>query len=203
MPFGLKNSAQAFQNLMDTVCRGLDFTFVYIDDILVASNDIATHKEHLRLLFQRLQEFGMVINVAKCQFGHDTINFLGHRINSTGSFPLPDKVQELNQPVTIKGLQEFVGMVNFCHRFIPAATQLMSPLFDALRQAQNTGLERCYGKGFPRHQESISRGHFTYAPLSRCIYFTHSSASDHVVGAVLQQLLNDTWHPLAFFSKKL
>ena len=108
MPFGLKNSAQAFQRLMDTVCQGLDFTFVYIDDILVAINNIETHKEHLRLLFQRLQDFGMVINVSKCQFGHDSIDFLGHRINSTGSFPLPDKVQaisEFNQPVTIKGLQ--------------------------------------------------------------------------------------------------
>ena len=135
MPFGLKNSAQAFQRLMDTVCRGLDFAFVYIDDILVASNNIETHKEHLRLLFQRLQEFGMVINASKCQFGRDTIDFLGHRINSSGSFSLPDKVQaisEFNQPVTIKGLQEFVGMVNFYRRFIPAAAQLMSPLFDAL-----------------------------------------------------------------------
>ena len=171
MPFGLKNSAQAFQHLMDTVCRDLDFTFVYIDDILMASNDIATHKEHLHLLFQRLQKFGMMINVSKCQFGRNTIDFLGHRINSTRSFPLPDKVQvisELNQPVTIKGLQEFVGMVNFYRRFIPAAAQLMSrPIIRCIgRQAQNTGLERSYGEGFPRHQESISRGHLTYAPLS-------------------------------------
>ena len=76
-----------------------------------------------------------MINASKCQFGRDTINFLGHRINSSGSFSLPDKVQaisEFNQPVTIKGLQEFVGMVNFYRRFIPAAAQLMSPLFDAL-----------------------------------------------------------------------
>ena len=39
MHFGLKNSAKAFQRLMDTVCRGLSFAFVYIDDILVASKD--------------------------------------------------------------------------------------------------------------------------------------------------------------------
>ena len=65
MPFGLKNAAQALQHLMDTVCRSLDFAFVYINDILVASKDIKTHKEHLRLLFQRLQEYGLVINVSK------------------------------------------------------------------------------------------------------------------------------------------
>jgi len=65
MPFGLKNAAQAFQRLMDTVCHGLDFAFIYIDDILVASKDVETHKEHLRLLFQRLQEYGLVITSPK------------------------------------------------------------------------------------------------------------------------------------------
>ena len=34
MPFGLKNAAQSFQRLMDSVCRGLDSVFVYIHDIL-------------------------------------------------------------------------------------------------------------------------------------------------------------------------
>ena len=52
MPFGLKNAAQAFQHLMDTVCQGLNFAFVYIDDILVASRDMETHMVHLRHLFE-------------------------------------------------------------------------------------------------------------------------------------------------------
>ena len=49
--------------------------------------------------------------------------------------PLPDKVDaitRLEQPVTVKGLQEFVGMVNFYHRFISAAARTMIPLFEAL-----------------------------------------------------------------------
>ena len=58
---------------MDTVCQGLDFAFVYINGILVASRDIKTHKEHLRLLFQRLQEYDLVINVSKSLFGRDTL----------------------------------------------------------------------------------------------------------------------------------
>ena len=55
MPFGLKNAAQTFQRLMDTVLQGLDFTFGYIDDILVASRNMTEHRKHLRQLFQRLQ----------------------------------------------------------------------------------------------------------------------------------------------------
>ena len=69
MPFGLKNAAQAFQRLMDTVCQGLDFTFVYIDDILVASEDEDTHLAHLHQLFQRLKDYGLVVNVSKVVWG--------------------------------------------------------------------------------------------------------------------------------------
>ena len=47
MPFGMKNSAQAFQRLMDQVFRDLPFVFVYLDDILIASNDEEEHKQHL------------------------------------------------------------------------------------------------------------------------------------------------------------
>jgi hypothetical protein len=75
MSLGLKNTAQALQRLMDTVCCGLEFTFTYIDDILVASKDVETRTQHLRLLFQRLQEYGLVINVSKSHFWCDTIDF--------------------------------------------------------------------------------------------------------------------------------
>ena len=52
MPFGLKNASQAFQCLMDSVCQGIEFAYIYIDDILVASRDPEFHTQHLRLLFQ-------------------------------------------------------------------------------------------------------------------------------------------------------
>ena len=80
MPFGLKNAAQSFQRLMGAVCQELEFVFVYMENILVASKDGPDHKDHLCQLFWCLQDHGLVINVAKCQFGRSTIDFLGHRI---------------------------------------------------------------------------------------------------------------------------
>ena len=40
---------------MDSICTGLDFVFDYLDDILIASESKAEHKEHLQLLFDALQ----------------------------------------------------------------------------------------------------------------------------------------------------
>ena len=207
MPFGLKNAAQAFQRMMDIVCHGLDFAFIYIDDILVASSDVETHKEHLRLLFQRLHENGLVINVSKSRFGCNSIDFLGHRITHTGIMPLPDKVDaitQFNQPSTVKGLQEFVGMVNFYRRFIPAAARMMLPLFGALTGKPKTLIWK---------EEMVKAFQDTKAALAEATLLTHprhdaptaltADASDQAVGAVLQQFVNGIWVPLAFFSKKL
>ena len=130
MPFGLKNAAQAFQRLMNQVCRGMEFLFCYLDDILVASKTMEEHATHLRLLFTRLTHHGLLLNPAKCEFGRTEIDFLGHRINHLGATPLPQKVAAITgfpQPVTAQGLREFIGMINFYHRFIPHVADKLRP----------------------------------------------------------------------------
>ena len=121
---------------MDTVCSGLDFLFVYLDNILVASVDMETHLQHLRLLFDRLSQHGLVINVAKCQFSCNEVDFLGHRITRNGILLLPDKVAAITnfpKPSTVEGLREFLGMVHFYNRFIPTAAAPCSPSMLPLR----------------------------------------------------------------------
>ena len=76
MPFGLRNAAQTFQRFMDQVLRGLDFCYVYIDDVLIASNTPEEHKVHLRLVLQRFEQYGILINPAKCVFGASELHFL-------------------------------------------------------------------------------------------------------------------------------
>ena len=120
MPFGLKNAAQAFQRLMDETLEGLDGILVYLDDILVASHSKQEHLILFRLIFERLQHSRLAINLAKCEFGKPELNFLGHKITKHGVSPLPEKVEPINRfkrPNTVKGLQEFIGMATFYHRF--------------------------------------------------------------------------------------
>ena len=79
MPFGLRKAAQTFERFIDEVTRGLDFCYAYIDDLLIASPDADLHAQHLRLLLTRLNEYGVVINPAKSQFGVNSLEFLGHQ----------------------------------------------------------------------------------------------------------------------------
>ena len=69
MPFGLRNAGSTFQHLMDCILAGLPFIFIYLDDVLVASPDHASHRQHLREVLRLLQENGLTINLQKSVFG--------------------------------------------------------------------------------------------------------------------------------------
>jgi hypothetical protein len=58
--------------------------FIYIDVVLIASPDMATHMVHLK----RLRDFGLIINPAKCFFAQSSVLFLGHTVSAAGVAPL-------------------------------------------------------------------------------------------------------------------
>lgn len=135
MIFGLCNAAQTFQRFINQIV-GLDFCKAYIDDILVASVNEQEHQKHLRLLFQRLRHFGIVINSSKCVLGKSQVTFLGHLISAKGISPMPEKVQTINyypEPKDQKSLKRFLGMINYYHRFIRNSSELQIPLQFAVK----------------------------------------------------------------------
>ncbi|BHF70007.1 hypothetical protein SprV_0301305600 [Sparganum proliferum] len=135
MPFGLRNAAQTFQRFIDRVLRGLPFVYAYIDDLLVASRNAEEHKEHLALVFDRLDQFGVVINPSKCVLGVPSLDFLGHHVDAQGLRPLSSKVEAIRDfplPTSKRQLQRFLGMVNFYRRFLPNCADLMLPLTNML-----------------------------------------------------------------------
>ena len=113
----------------------MDFVFVYLDDIFIASKNREEHKGHLKALFDRLQEHGLVVKVEKCLFGVPEIDILGHRVSCDGIRPLPAKVKAITEfptPTSVNLLERFIGMINFYHVFIPKAAEMMPLLYQAL-----------------------------------------------------------------------
>ena len=68
---------------------------MYLDDLLVTSPYHKTHKKHLRILFARLAEYGIIIGPEKCQFGATELSFLGHHVCAEGISPLPSAVDAI------------------------------------------------------------------------------------------------------------
>jgi len=95
MPFGLINAPSTFQRFMDTVLESLRNVHCYVDDILVASPDAATHLADLTSLFHRLDGWDIRLSRKKNQLVETQVEFLGHVINSQGIQPPLRKVQAI------------------------------------------------------------------------------------------------------------
>lgn len=211
MPFGLRNAAQTFQRFMDSLFRDLDFVFVYVDDCLIASENEITHIQQLDTVFRRLQENGITINLEKCDFLKNEMDFLGYHITSQGIRPTEEKykaIVEFPKPKTIKELRRFLGMINFYRNNLPHAAQYQNILNEYLHMSKKndnspipwtTDAE----KAFEKCKENIMNAALTVHPSRTATLALMTDASATCVGAVLQQKKGRIWEPLGFFSRKL
>ena len=97
MSFGLTNAPAYFMYLMNSVFMPkLDkFMVVFIDDILIYSETVEEHKEHLRVVLSRLREHKLYAKFSKCEFWLKKVPFLGHVLSEDGISVDPSKVQEV------------------------------------------------------------------------------------------------------------
>ncbi len=208
MPFGLKNSGAVFQRLMDEIFGDLDFVKVYLDDILIASENVEMHSKHLEIVFQRLAENGLTINLDKCEFGKTEIEFLGHLVQPNIIKPLPKKIEVVENfklPENVKQLRRYLGMINFYQRFVPNAARILDKLYSAASGSNNkkiTWTDELLNI-FNESKTILSKAVPLHHPEPGAQLILSSDASDTAVGAVLEQNSAKGTRPLAYFSKKL
>lgn len=213
MPFGLRNAAQTFQRFMNVVTQGLDFVFVYIDDILIASKNEQEHMEHLKKLFERLDKFGLNIKISKCSFGVNTIDFLSHSINADGILPSADRIAAIDNfpsPNSIRQIQRFIGMVNYYHRFIPNLANMLCPIYNQLNHLLKLGKATKFfdwpktcESNFINIKNKLKSVCMLTHPIENAPLRLTTDASNIAIGSFLEQNCNNVWKTLGFYSKKL
>ena len=97
VPFGLTNAPATFMCLMNSVfSKYLDkFVLVFLDDILIYSNNEEEHEEHLRLTLKLVREHKLYAKLSKCDFYKDKIHYLGHIISDEGISVDPEKIESI------------------------------------------------------------------------------------------------------------
>ena len=206
-PFGLKNAGQDFQRLMDEILGDIPRVYVYIDDILIASETLEQHLEDLEAVFKTLSANGLVIQRSKCVLGKPSLEFLGYTVDENGISPLPEKVAVIRAttpPTSIKELQRFLGMVGYYRKFIPNAATHLYHLFEALKGKPKTldWTPDCQ-KSFEATKEALARASMLFHPRKGAALALTTDASNSAIGGVLEQRGPKGWEPLAFYSSKL
>ncbi|CAB0010077.1 unnamed protein product, partial [Nesidiocoris tenuis] len=211
LPMGLCTSSQTWQRFVDEVLTGLPFAFAYLDDILIASPDMDTHVKHVSEVLKRFAEFGLHLNLNKCQLAQTKVLFLGYEISESGIRPIQEKAQRILQferPKTVTGLRRWIGMINYYRKCLKNAAKFLAPLnriTGGAKKNDKTPIEWT--------EELASSFEKSKQALAECATLAHqdphaelrvtTDASETAVGAVLEQMVNGKPQPLGFFSKAL
>jgi hypothetical protein len=137
MSFGLTNAHAYFMYLMNLVFMlELDkFVIVFIDDILVYSENEQDHAEHLRIVLTKLRDHQLYAKFSKCEFWLKIVSFLDHMLSENGISVDPSKVQEVMDwkvPIIVHEVWSFLGLAGYYRHFIPGFSKIAKPMMSLL-----------------------------------------------------------------------
>jgi hypothetical protein len=208
MPFGLMNAGATFQQAMDHAFKEFLFKFivVYQDDITVYSKKRSDHISHLRVMFDRCRQLGILVNPKKSLMGIFEAKLLGH-IVSKGVRIDPEGVNGIHEvplPSNKKAIQSFLGQIGFVRRFIPNFAEIVKPITDMLKKGHDLTWSEEVKQDFENIKQALSR-----SAILASLDYSHdfqifSFAFDHTIACVLlQKNMDGHEQPIAYMSRSL
>lgn len=216
LPFGLKNAPSIFQRALDDILRDHigRRCYVYIDDIIIFSKDEDSHFEDLDAIFETLNGANMKVQLDKCEFFKEEVEFLGFIVSHNGIKANPKKVQaivEFPYPNNVKELRSFLGLSGYYRRFIKGYANIAKPLTKLLRGdgGMISRTESCKRKIEMDDEAKHAVDNLKNALISQEVILSYpdfqkefqltTDASNVAIGAVLSQ--DD--RPISFISRTL
>jgi len=208
LPFGLCNGPASFQHYInDTLREHLDvFCTAYLDDILIHSESLEEHENHVRRILQKLQVAGLQVDITKCEFHATEVAYRGLIVTTDGIKMDPKKIKtviEWPQIQNVKDVQSFLGFANFYRRFIYGFSKIAMPL-NALSQKDKPFLwsQECE-KAFETLKKAFTSDSILIHFDAEKEIIVETDASDFVSGGILSQYDSQgILRPVAYFSKK-
>ena len=213
MPFGLCNAPSTFQRVVNDVLRdhlGI-FVWMYIDDILVFSNDADEQQGHLDLVHELLRQHQLFPCIDKSTFLQSRVPLCAYIIDQDGVHMDGEKIKVIRgwpPPTTVHEVRQFIGLCGFYQQFVEGFQAVPAPLtamFKADFEWEWTAVHQASCNKLK--QAMINATHLS-AIDPRQPYHLYTDASKDCVGATLaQQLAHGKYkghlRPIAFMSRKM
>jgi len=187
-----------FSNLLD-VC-----VVIYLDDILIYSNNMSEHHWHVKEVLKHLRKAGLYAKAEKCEFHSELVEYLGYILSPSGLTMSNNKVkiiQDWPEPKKVKDIQSFLDSAKFYHRFIFNYSDIVIPLTRLTRKDIPWKFDSSYQDAF----NSLKKA-FTSAPIlthwiPNAQLIVETDALDYALAAILSIVNEDNEvHPVAFYS---
>ena len=207
LPFGIASAPAVFQKAMDTILQGVPHVVCYLDDILITGETDELHLKYLEEVLQRLQENGIRLHKNKCFFFQDSVEYLGHCIDTDGVHTSESKVKaivEAPTPKNVTELRSFLGLVNYYGKFVPNLASVLHPLHQLLRaDAKWVWSAQCQCSFDEAKAKLVAAPILTHFDPNLPVHMA-GDASQYGIGAVISHIMPDgTERPIAYSSRTL
>ncbi|GAU46761.1 hypothetical protein TSUD_92560 [Trifolium subterraneum] len=208
MPFGLKNAGATYQRMMNKVFHNEigDMLEVYMDDMIVKSEEEIDHTVHLKRVFDQARKFNMRFNPEKCTFGVKAVKFLGFYLTERGIEANPDKCRaffDYPTPKSKKSIQTLNGMLTSMARFVAKSAQHALPLFKLLRKETTfEWTEECEG-ALQHLKRAFSEPLVLTRPVEGEKLYLYLVVASEAISAVLIRETEQGQKPVYFVSRAL
>eukprot|EP00112_Aurelia_sp_Birch-Aquarium-sp1_P005408 Seg1614.13 transcript_id=Seg1614.13/GoldUCD/mRNA.D3Y31 product="Retrovirus-related Pol polyprotein from transposon 17.6" protein_id=Seg1614.13/GoldUCD/D3Y31 len=174
MPFGLCNAVTTFQRLMTRVLAGQigNQVFAYLDDVLTAGTDFQDHLALLRCVFYAFRKANLKLNLKKCEFVQDSVEYLGFVVDGNGVKPNPKKVEAVvsyEQPVNVEELHRFMGLLSYYQRFMSGVSNIMSSLNKHLQKGVKCNWSENCDKAFKELKGELNTNFLFHSSVAATI----------------------------------
>ena len=190
-----------FADMLD-VC-----VIVYLNDILIYSDNMEQHQKHVHEVLQRLRQNGLFAGAHKCTFHADTVKYLGYILSPTSLSMDPTKVQTIQdwpEPRKVKDIQSFLGFANFYRRFIHEYSDIVIPLTRLTRKDLKWNFSAACRDAFEKLKTAFLSAPVLTHWIPDTQLMVETDASDYAIAAILSITLSDgEIHPVAFHSRTL
>jgi transposase InsO family protein len=210
MPFGLANAPAQFQRMMNRLFQTQlkrNFVLVYLDDVVIYSQNKEEHWLHVREVLEILRQNQLYCKLEKCHFAKEVISYLGYVISKDGVSMDPRKVKAIKDwpaPKNVKELQMFLGFVNFYRRFIIRYAQKTTLMTALLKKEVAFAWSASIDQSFEELKNEFTHAGILAYPDESQPFVLEVDASDFGVAGVLSQYdANQDLRPVAFYSRQM
>jgi transposase InsO family protein len=226
MAMGLANAPATYQRLMEE-CLGdlhLKVCMVFLDDIIVFSDNFDEHLIRVEQVLDRLRLCGLKLNPKKCSFCQDKVRYVGHVVSADGIEADPEKCEQVkNWPrsTTPEEVRRFLGFCSYYRRFVKGFSSIARPLSELMPNP--TASKKRKGKKGADQPKTVGKWTWgqaqeeAFQKLKNCLssppvlgfadyaqpFELHTDASLDGLGAVLYQEQDGKKRVIAYASRGL
>jgi LPS O-antigen subunit length determinant protein (WzzB/FepE family) len=166
------------------------FVVVFIDDILIYSEIVEEHEEHLRIVLERLRQQKLYAKFSKCEFWMEKVAFLGHVLSAERITVDPSKVvlvTKWEQTLNVTDVRSFLGMAGYYRRSIENFSNIAKPMIELLKNNTNFEWSEECEKSFQELKKRLTTALVLTLPDIKKDFVVYCDASRQGLSYVLMQ----------------